>query len=345
VDVNNICSSWWSLALAAVLTLPTVVVAQDEGESEDESETILRPRPADIQPLAPESLLLDITRAGANFIAVGDRGHVLVSRDGETWAQAEVPVRAALTSVAFAEDGRSGWAVGHDATILHTADGALTWTLQNFEPELERPFLDLKVFSDQHAIAVGAYGMMRVTRDGGATWNEVDAPEILDDEFHLNSLVELDDGTLLIVGEMGLMAVSDDGGAQWTRLASPYEGSYFGAVPTGDSGALVYGLRGTLYVIDDVSATTEADDWIEIKSDNIATMFGGLRVGDRQSVLVGLNGVITVVDGTDLHFGRTDQGTVLSSLVALEDGLLAVGQSGVEHITDVTALQHANDQE
>lgn len=298
--------------------------------AQDDDAPPIRPRPAEIQPLASQSLLLDVVNTGQRLVAVGDRGHILVSADGNVWAQVEVPVRSALTAVQFAEDGQTGWAVGHDAVIVHTDDGGASWSLQNFEPELESPFLDLLVLDADSAIVVGTYGKMRRTDDGGETWNPVDAPEVLEDEFHLNSITRLGDGSLFIAGEMGLLAVSSDQGRTWTRLPSPYESSYFGALGTGGAGVMVYGLRGTLYTNDDPVNQPEAEAWQEIASDNEATMFGGARLDDGRAVLVGLNGVITILDNREIDVFRSARGTPLSAVIPFGDGLLAVGESGVQ---------------
>lgn len=77
-----------------------------------------------------KSLLLDITRAGKRLVAVGEYGTVLYSDDGGLgWHQASVPVQVTLTSVNFPTP-QKGWAVGHDAVILHSADGGETWSRQ-----------------------------------------------------------------------------------------------------------------------------------------------------------------------------------------------------------------------
>lgn len=314
---------WLLLALAPGLGVYPALAQEDEGP-------IVRPRPAEIQPLAAQSLLLDVVNTGQRLVAVGDRGHILLSADGNEWAQVEAPVRSALTAVQFAEGGEAGWAVGHDAVILRSEDGGATWTLQNFEADLERPFLDLLVFDAQSAIVVGAYGEMRRTEDGGDTWELVDAPEVLEDEFHLNSITRLDDGSLFIAGEQGLLAVSTDDGDTWTRLESPYESSFFGAVPTGGSGVMVYGLRGTLYVNEDPATLTEADDWVRIENDNVATMFGSTRLQDGRVALVGLNGMVAFMRGAEIEDARTPRGTPLSAVIEFGEGLLAVGESGVQ---------------
>lgn len=80
---------------------------------------------------ATRALLLDVTTRGEGaFVAVGERGVIIVSEDGgETWEQAAVPASIALTGVVF-PTAQSGWAVGHDGLILHSSDGGRSWQKQ-----------------------------------------------------------------------------------------------------------------------------------------------------------------------------------------------------------------------
>src|SRR6187402_2479303 len=128
-------------------------------------------KPAEIEPLAAQSLLLDLAVAGTRIVAVGERGHILLSDDqGATWRQAKsVPTRTMLTAVYFA-DAEYGWAVGHDETILNTLDGGETWTRSHFAPESQQPLLDLWFANRISGIAVGAYGAYFTTNDGGRNW-------------------------------------------------------------------------------------------------------------------------------------------------------------------------------
>ncbi|MGL5147969.1 MAG: WD40/YVTN/BNR-like repeat-containing protein, partial [Plesiomonas shigelloides] len=108
-----------------------------------------------LQPKAAQSLLLDITRAGNKLVAVGERGHVLLG-DG-AWQQVATPTAAQLTKVFFFNDAL-GWAVGHDATILHTQDGGKSWQVQLSAPERERPLMDVLFTSETEGVVIGAYG-------------------------------------------------------------------------------------------------------------------------------------------------------------------------------------------
>src|SRR5262245_50694342 len=87
-------------------------------------------RPAQSSPLASKRLLQSVARAGDRLVAVGPRGHILVSSDsGQSWTQSTVPVSSDLTAVYFAND-KAGWAVGHDGVVLATTDGGDTWVKQ-----------------------------------------------------------------------------------------------------------------------------------------------------------------------------------------------------------------------
>ena len=99
----------WIAGLAACGVVPGITWAQLDP---DDSANKL----AEIEPLAGSSLLLDLAFAGQRMVAVGERGHVMLSDDqGATWRQAKsVPTRVLLTAVFFV-DSEYGWAVGHDA--------------------------------------------------------------------------------------------------------------------------------------------------------------------------------------------------------------------------------------
>ena len=120
--------------LALVATLVTVGIASSVTHAQLDPNDSAN-KPAEIEPLAAGSLLLDLAVAGNRLVAVGERGHVLLSDDqGATWRQAKsVPTRVMLTAVFFV-DAQYGWAVGHDETILNTADGGENWTRSHFAP-------------------------------------------------------------------------------------------------------------------------------------------------------------------------------------------------------------------
>ena len=316
--------------LAFSLAAATGVVAAESLQAPGATAT----RAAEIAPLAVKSLLLDLGRVGDRLIAVGERGSVLLSKDGVIWDQSPVPVQATLTTVSFA-DGKNGWAGGHDQGILHSTDGGLTWKLQHRNTTDSKPVLSVLALDAQRALAAGAYGLLLSTMDGGATWSPVAAPEILDDGLHLNGLIRLGNGDLFVVGETGLIGVSSDG-ATWTRLQQPYEGSLFGALPRGEKGALIFGLRGNALMTDDVRSGT----WTALNTKTVQSLFAGVQLPGSDVMLVGADGaMLRVAKNGDTRIaitaglsGKSEGYGTLSSVMPWKAGLLVVGEQGVTRI-------------
>ncbi len=276
-----------------------------------------------------KSLLLGVAAAGGKVVAVGGNGAIVMSADGKAWKQVPSPVDVSLTAIAFA-DNQYGWAVGHDAVILATADGGETWQVQSAQPDLFSPLFSIQPIAPGRAIAVGAFGLIRATEDGGKTWADVAAPELTAQKFHLNAVTRLNSGKLFVAGEQGLMGVSDDG-ITWRRLTSPYEGSYFGALPWGERGALVYGMRGNVYVTDDV----DAGEWRKLETGTTSSFFGGgllddnrvlLTGADEKFVLITRDGKVRAVERENKTVGQAGTLTGYARLGAI---LVVVGDAGV----------------
>lgn len=300
-------------------------------------------RPALTAPLAARSLLLDVARAGARLVAVGERGHVLLSDDeGASWRQAKaVPMRTLLTAVWFA-DAQRGWAVGHDELILNTTDGGETWTRSHYAPESQQPLLDVWFADADRGIAVGAYGAYFATTDGGRTWAgrkfaaapvagaaaRVDDDEFAPD-FHLNRIAGAT-GRLWIAAEAGQLYRSDDGGTTWQTLGSPYNGSWFGLLPLGRDVLLAFGLRGHLYRSDD-----GGQSWRPLDSGVTTMLTDGVALDDGSLALVGLSGTVLRSSDAGARWVATQQGDRkgLSAVVASKAGaLVIVGERGTRTV-------------
>ncbi|MEQ8964307.1 MAG: YCF48-related protein [Azospirillaceae bacterium] len=324
--------------LAGLAALATAAIARparaqdDGGDGGDGRDGIAPPRPAEPSRLALASLLLAGARAGDRLVAVGQRGHVLISDDaGRTWSQRPCPTRAALTAVAFA-DARTGWAAGHDATILKTTDGGENWVLQHRAPRWEQPVLALAADGPDRAWAVGAYGLFLATGDGGATWQE---RLVTDLDYHFYDIARLADGTWMMAGEFGgLYAATDPDGA-WTVLDSPYEGSFFGAVPLPGGGAMIHGLVGHVFR----RAAPEAA-WRAVPSGVEAGLLGGTALPDGRVVLVGRSGTVLTAPTPEAPLVAErlpDRDALAAVLPAPDGGLILLGETGARRVPRLDA--------
>lgn len=359
------------LGLSMAMSAPSVFALADIIETPSRPTT-----------LAPENLLTDADRAGERIVAAGERGHIIFSDDqGETWVQAEVPVRATLTGVDFGTDTH-GWAVGHSGVVLHSDNAGESWELQltgiraaelaiesrqeqieeleqkieeapeeekadlewalddlffsmeNLESDLEigpvNPFLDVWFENEDHGFVVGAYGMFLRTTDGGETWRDW-APRIDNPTgFHLNGITRITGGALVIVGEAGQIFVSVDGGESWEKRESPYEGSLFGAIGTGQvDEVLAFGLRGNMFLSTDLGK-----NWKVVPNEAGATLNDGAVADDGRITLVGNGGTVLMSTSGGESFrpySRDDREGVMDVVPLSGTNLLLVGEGGVKH--------------
>ncbi|MEC9362132.1 MAG: WD40/YVTN/BNR-like repeat-containing protein [Sinimarinibacterium flocculans] len=344
-----------AVAAAFLLLQPPAVAAQ--GAADDDAR---QPRPALMAPRAASALLLDAVKAGERWVVAGQRGNILLSDDASAWQQVPVPVDATLTRLHFL-DGQRGWAVGYDGTLLGTVDGGREWTLLQFDPQWARPYYDLHFFDADNGLLAGANGALLATTDGGRTWTANES-ETFEDQQNLYRLVALGDGSLLIAGERGFLARSKDRGASWQRLRSPYTGSFFGALPTGDKGVLIFGLRGNAFHSADIdlaealdaealqalrdaeldpdaasggaSPVSEVAGWRALDSAQVESLFDATVTADGRVVLVGMNGHVMQAD---LDSGRLTRLPVapdnnMNAVVAAGDELIVVGTAGAQRI-------------
>lgn len=309
---------------------------------------------------ALSSVFLDLARAGKRLVAVGARGVVLLSDDdGANWRQASVPVSVTLTRVRFAGP-KTGWAVGHFGTVLHTADGGETWQRQldgttaaklaleaaqaraQAMPGSEsgrkrlaeaeqlvkdgpdKPFLDLHFFDDRNGVIVGAFNLIFGTHDGGKTWlpllDRLDNPMGL----HLYAIAGMDD-TVIIAGERGLVFRSDDRGATFARLSTPYAGTYFAASLTPPGNVLLAGLRGNVLRSRDLGST-----WERLEGAPPVSISAMVALDAETTLLANHAGQLYATRGGRLEHVQAPALPPLAALVPLNDNsLLGAGIRGV----------------
>jgi photosystem II stability/assembly factor-like uncharacterized protein len=303
-----------SLASALVLVLSGLAALAFSADSPVDIEY------AEIQPLAPESMLLDVTRSGDRLVAVGERGHVAWSTDGETWQQADnVPTRSTLTTVVAVGDRL--WAAGHDAVIITSGDHGRTWSRQFFDPERQQAVMDLFFTDPENGVAIGSYGLYLVTRDGGGSWEDGVVDE--ENEYHLNAMIRFPDGLRLIAGEAGYSYRSFDDGESWELLELPYAGSMWGAIISARGCAVFFGLRGHL-----IQSCDRGDTWVELATSSQSSLSGA---AEQQGLMViaGNSGTVLTWAGGGFTEHKHSSGVDFAAVLPLSGGrFLLVGEEG-----------------
>ncbi len=196
------------------------------------------------------------------------------------------------------------------------------------EPVFTSPLMDIWFQDAERGWAVGAFGTLVATRDGGGHWE--DSAQALDnpDEFHLNTITGDGAGRVFIAGEGGVMFRSLDAGDSWEALQEIYAGSWFGAIYHAPTDALlVFGLRGNLYRSTDFGST-----WSPVAHDAQVTLSGGTTNDAGHIVLAGGVGTYLVSRDGGASFERRalPDRLNLSTGLAWGDDIILLGQGGIQ---------------
>ncbi|MCE4071509.1 MULTISPECIES: WD40/YVTN/BNR-like repeat-containing protein [Pseudomonas] len=320
--------------------------------------------PARPSHLAQTSQLVDITRAGDRIVTVGWRGHILYSDDqGNSWAQAQVPVSVDLTAVSFPSPSK-GWAVGHGGVILHSEDGGATWIkqqdgflthklLEDFyrkrlehaseeqKPEFEnllaqvqlnygtgpeQPWLDVWFDDEMHGYVVGTFNLILETRDGGLSW--IPLMEQIDnpEALHLDAIARIG-GELYIASERGTIFRLDPQENRFATLQTGYLGTLFGIVGNRDV-VVVYGLRGNAF-----RSTDQGRSWAQINTGTKSTLIGATNFKNERIALVSQAGQLLLGDALATQFNviQRSGGSSLTAIDQISERSIAlVGIAGVQ---------------
>lgn len=268
--------------------------------------------------------------AGKRLVAVGARGLISTSDDsGATWSQSASPVQSDLVAVHFPSE-KVGWAVGHEGVVLHSKDAGKTWEKQldgrlarkvfdayykpgadagniahkaaleaiarNFKSGPTLPLLDVWFDDEQNGFAVGAFGLLIATIDGGRTWtpwlDRIDNPESL----HLNA-IRGGDGGVYIAAERGMVFRLDRSAHRFRSTGTGYTGSFFG-MAVAKNVMLAYGLKGAVY-----RSVDHGQTWEALTVPFHTTISGAVVLGATgQFVLVDIAGGILTGDASGVQF-------------------------------------------
>jgi photosystem II stability/assembly factor-like uncharacterized protein len=306
-------------------------------------------RPA-LQVKAPaKAVLIAVAQAGARFIAVGERGLVVLSDDqGRSWRQVPCPVSVGLTMVRFSDE-RHGVVIGHGGTVMTTADGGESWVVrldgrklasqlqtQASTPDArqkaerliadgpDKPLLDVVLWDAKRMLVVGAYGLALHTEDGGLNWTSW--MERIPNPSALHWYVARRQGNmLLLAGEQGLLVRSADAGVQFEALPTPYKGSWFAGLLADGGRVVLAGLRGNAWSSQDFGST-----WIRLKSSLPSTITSMATDAKGRVWLASQAGVLLRQEGDSLLPLNTTPVPMPAALLPIGDGnLLVAGATGV----------------
>ena len=350
--------------LALLLQIPLVAFADKPASMPD-----LLDLPAVASARSLDGLMLDVTRAGKRLVAVGAYGSILFSDDsGANWQQAIVPVQVTLTSVSFPSP-EQGWAVGHDAVILHSSDGGESWEKQ----------LDGRQTGAMSLVAAREK-MAQLEAQVDPDMMEMDAADMALSEAEREQAVGpnrpfldvwfRDEHYGIAVGAFNYFFVTEDGGRSWqdrslslpnpdtlhlysihviatdTLLMAGEFGLVLRSTDGGDSWqALDLGYEGTLFAVSGMNghawvtglrgnafySADAGDSWRHLDLGTQATMLEVCSLSEDEAVFGGLGGTVVRVRqaGADVATVGKPGGAHLSSILTQPNSLVLAGAAGL----------------
>lgn len=163
------------------------------------------------EPIMENMWAIDFT-SPTKGVAVGHKGWVFTTTDGNTWT----PLQRAFgnQSDAVAIVGDQIWATGSNGTINYSADFGATWSL--LPKIVGQNLYKIGAVDDNRIIAIGYVSSVTKTEDGGLNWRS--GSVVADNQIALQ-LWGIDFATANIgwvAGTAGFIAKTIDGGNSWS---------------------------------------------------------------------------------------------------------------------------------
>ena len=293
--------------------------------------------------LAEQSLLLDFAQSGERLLVAGETGHILYSDDeGQSWAQADVPISLTITSVTFGGPGEA-WATAHDGFLLRSSDNGASWEVKLTGSDVAR----LSVGALEEQIEV-----QRAELDNASPETREDLEWALDD-----ALFALEEATAATeegmtspmlnvwfanenegyaLGAYGVFLHTVDGGETWkmesNRLDNPDKYHLYGITRSSAGTLLVAGEAGTL-----LRSTDNGLSWERVEYVYAGSFFDAVSASDGSLLIVGLRGNVfrSNDEGASWVAVQTnDQRTLMSGMATDDGAIILAGAAGAVLISD-----------
>lgn len=198
------------------------------------------------------------------------------------------------------------------------------------EPTIPTNLHDVWFLDEKTGFAVGSFGRLVQTRDGGKNWTETS--HLLDnpDGFHLNGIAGSAAAGVFIAGEGGVLYRSTDLGETWESLDAGYFDTFFGVVfDAGNQLLTAFGLGSALFQSADLG-----QNWQALNSPIKATFAGGAVGDDGSTILVGPAGTVLTIKGSSITSqAQSDRGNYSAVLPLGADKVMIVGAGGPRRVT------------
>ena len=181
----------------------------------------------------------------------------------------------------------AGWLIAENK-ILGTSDGGQTWALQYTHPQ-GGTIWSLFPLDDQTVYAVGEYGLIAYSADGGASWTAQSSPT----SNFLFGIYFSDAATGWICGDYGVVLKTTNGGTTWNTRSTPTSSRMYDIVFADGVNGWAVGQNGTI-----LHSGDGGESWSSQASGTSSRLYGIHFLSAETGFAVGWSGrILKTVNG------------------------------------------------
>lgn len=229
--------------------------------------------------------LIDITACpGGELFALDSERRVWSFVDNARWESETLPTPESTLSIHCAP-GQRLWVTAGFATLLHRPVAGGAWVENSLGDDLQ--FTRIKFIDPDHGFAVGEFGTVVASSDGGDSWDYL--PPIPND-FYPMAADFLDRETGWVGGLDGVIWQTTDGGQHWTRQETGSATPVY-RIEASDDGVVAVGGAGKYYEYDGGS-------WVKPgNAPDVLAYFRAVELlGKQRILLAGAGGAMALLD-------------------------------------------------
>ncbi|HEY8857695.1 MAG TPA: YCF48-related protein [Rugosibacter sp.] len=195
--------------------------------------------------------------------------------NGQKWVAHKLEAPQTGLTISCDKSG-AWWVAGTYATIAKSSDQGKTWRV--IDNHQDAQITTLRWANEKRALAMGEFGLVLRTDDGGETWQKLTP---VSEDFYAYDVLFTDENTAWVSGVAGQMRLTKDGGKTWeskeNKTGSPlyrlflHKGTPYGV-----------GARGTI-------ARLEGETWEPVTYPDAIPVFlgGGADLEGSDYLLIG----------------------------------------------------------
>ncbi len=272
--------------VVVVSSVGAILTSADSGASWERQE--LEGRPA----------LIDVTACqSGDFFALDSDRRVWRQADDGSWEPSTIDTPENTLSIHCAPNGRL-W-VSASFSTLYWSEGDLSeWTEFSLYEDLQ--FTAVRFVDEQTGFALGEFGTVMATIDGGETWEQ---REFIPNEFYPMAVDFLDADTGWVGGLDGVIWQTTDGGLSWERQRTVTSAPIYN-IHASDSGVFAVGGSAKLVELRD-------GEWRNFEgAPKVLAFMRGVEILENGSLLVaGGGGTLATIEIGDRAVAQNHKGT------------------------------------